>query len=105
MDIGGRIGQCVGQVCEKLVDTPRELVVVHRGGPLHPLRRPGYAVDVLSVPYRSLTSFAVERPASDRPGPTRLVLVAGRQVIRQPCLQRPEAALATLRARGVPEAL
>ena len=87
-----------------LVDTPAELVIVSHGEPLRSTFFPSHGSLVTRVPYERLTSFAVTPPpSSGRPSFHVLTLRAGNQAISQWCLDRPDAVVAALRARGVPQ--
>jgi hypothetical protein len=87
-----------------LVDTPGELVIVARGEPARARFFPADGSDVTWIPYERLTSFTVVPPPR-RGGPSFHVLElrGGRQVIRQWCLDRPDAAVKALKDRGVPQ--
>jgi hypothetical protein len=87
-----------------LVDTPAEFVIVNRGEPMTSPFLPSHVSSVTRTPYGGLTSFAVRPPAKGRPSFHVLELRAGAQTIRQWCLDRPDAAIAALGGRGVPQA-
>jgi len=87
-----------------VVDAPAELVIVSHGEAMRSKFFPSHGSLVTRVPYERLTSFAVSPPPS-RGGPSFhiLTLRAGDQLIAQWCLDRPDAVVAALHARGVPQ--
>lgn len=85
-----------------IVDTPRELILVNSREPMRSVFMANYATNSLIVPYGGLTSFDVVAPVG-RSSFCTLELRAGNQVIQQPCLERPEAAVIALAARGIPQ--
>ncbi len=87
-----------------VLDAPAELVFVSHGEPMRSKFFPSHGSLVTRVPYERLTSFAVSPPPRRR-GPSFhiLTLRAGNQVITQWFLDRPDAVVAALRARGVPQ--
>jgi hypothetical protein len=87
-----------------VLDAPAELVIVSHGEPIRSKFFPSHGSLVTRVPYERLASFAVSPPPSRR-GPSFHVLTlrAGNQVITQWFLDRPDAVVAALRARGVPQ--
>jgi hypothetical protein len=87
-----------------IVDAPRELILVNCGEPVRRFFLANYATNVVLVPYAGLTSFEVIAASPSRARTfCLLVLRAGDQVITQPCLDQPTAAVAALEARGVPQ--
>ncbi|MGC3995139.1 MAG: hypothetical protein QM779_13665 [Propionicimonas sp.] len=86
-----------------VLETPTALVVVDRDSPVRSrFRRTNYATNTTTIPFARITSFAVVDPPADQPGRFgHLVLRCGRQVIAQPVLTRPDAAVAALEAHGV----
>lgn len=87
-----------------LVDTPGEFLIISRGEPTRARFFPADGSVLTWVPYERLTSFALVPPPR-RGGPSFHVLElrAGRQVIRQWCLDRPDGALQALGDRGIPQ--
>lgn len=87
-----------------MLDAPAELVIVSRGEPMRSKFLPTDGSRVTRVPYERLTSFTVSPPPS-RGGPSFhiLTLRAGNQVIAQWFLDPPDAVVAALTARGVPQ--
>ena len=86
--------------------SPDDLVIVNRDLAAQSLfRRANYASTIVTVPFRGMTSFAiVAPPPSTPPGFHTLAITCDRQVVSQPCLDRPAEVAALLAARGVPEA-
>ena len=87
-----------------VLDAPAELVIISHGEPMRSRFFPSHGSLVTRVPYQRLDSFAVSPPPRRR-GPSFhiLTLRAGNQVITQWFHDRPDAVVAALRARGVPE--
>jgi hypothetical protein len=87
-----------------VLDAPAELVIISHGEPMRSRFFPSQGSLVTRVPYERLASFAVSPPPRRR-GPSFhiLTLRAGNQVITQWFLDRPDAVVAALRARGVPQ--
>ncbi len=86
-----------------LVETPTDLVIVSRGAPARPrLRSVDHTVATTTIPFAEITSSALVEPSPEPPLQFhRLVLTCDRQVIVQPCLVRPDGAVAALAAHGV----
>lgn len=83
-----------------------QLLIFNRDLMVQPLlRRPNFAINLVRVPFRAMTSFEVRLPEETSP-PTfsQLVITCGRQAIVQPCLSPPHDVAAVLLARGVPPA-
>jgi hypothetical protein len=87
-----------------VLDAPAELVIISHGEPMRSRFFPSHGSLVTRVPYERLASFAVSPPPRRR-GPSFhiLTLRAGNQVITQWFLDRPDAVVVALRARGVPQ--
>ncbi|MGV8907360.1 MAG: hypothetical protein ACOH1Y_00115 [Propionicimonas sp.] len=87
-----------------LLDAPAELVIFSHGEPMRSKFFPSDGSQLTRVPYERLTSFTVSPPPPHgRPSFHVLALRAGRQVIPQWFLDAPDAVVAALRARGVPQ--
>jgi hypothetical protein len=86
--------------------SPDDLVIVNRDLAAQPLfRRANYASNIITVPFRRMTSFAIVAPEpTTPPGFHTLAITCDRQVVTQLCLDRPAEVAALLAARGVPEA-
>jgi hypothetical protein len=87
-----------------VLDAPAELLIVSHGEPMRSKFFPNHGSLVTRVPYERLTSFEMSPPPRRR-GPSFhiLTLRAGNQVITQWFLDRPDALVAALRARDVPQ--
>ena len=96
-DLSGRRRLSTGLL---LVDTPHELVVVNRVEPTRRLFEAHYASTTTYLPYTALTECAVTAPSA-RSSFRTLMLRAGDQEFRQPCLDDPALAREALAARGV----
>jgi hypothetical protein len=83
-----------------VVDTPEELVLVGGGEAARSIFAPNYATSVVTVPYSRLDSWALT-PSAAGPDFQNLVLLAGSQVIQQPCLDHPAPVIAALNGREV----
>lgn len=89
-----------------LLASGSDLVIVNRDLATLPLLRRGhYASNIETIAFAGMTSWSLEEPeADDPPRFGALVITCGRQVVRQPLLDRPDGALAALAAHGVPRA-
>lgn len=64
--------------------------------------RSDYAWNLIRIPFRLITSFAIRSPEETSPPSfSQLVVTCGRQVIGQPCLVRPDAVASLLRTHEV----
>lgn len=87
-----------------MVATPAELILVDRAERSRPFWSTNYAAAVTTIPWPRLTGFAFLRAGAARlPRFHELTLDLGRASIRFPCLDTPDAVIAALVARGVPE--
>jgi hypothetical protein len=84
--------------------TPAELILVDRGEPSRAFWATTYASSVTTIPWDCLTGFAFQEASPARLRPFHaLTLDLAVARIRFPCLDTPDAVIAALVARGVPE--
>jgi len=87
-----------------LLDAPAELMIFSHGEPMRSKFFPSDGSRLTRVPYERLTSFTVSPPpAHGGPSFHILTLRAGGQMIPQWFLDPPDAVVAALQARGVPQ--
>ncbi len=87
-----------------ILDARGEMILVNRDRPWRRRKEAWYAANDIFIPYDRMTGYAVEAPADEASGMFfTLVLHLDRQVIRQPCLVRPESVVVRLEELGVRE--
>lgn len=87
-----------------LLASADDVVIVNRDIPSRSrFSGANYATNIVTVPVRGVSSYAVLQPEPTTPPRfSTLLLTCGEQVVAQPCLERPDAVVAVLAAAGVP---